>query len=157
EARDAIERQPALAAVTHETIEQRAVYYDTPGLTLHGAGFSLRVRRSGDDVVQTLKRDEGTGLIAAERGAWGGEGRSERPQPHLLCGTPAAPFADARLQPIWDSDVTRTVRCLRLPGDTSVEVAGLTAAGVHHQGCSTRSASHRSRAVPLVRRGTAAG
>ena len=132
DARDAIERQPALAAVAHETVEQRAVYYDTPDLKLRDAGFSLRVRRNGDELVQTLKQDEGAGGITTDRGEWEWNIGSELPEPHLLRGTPAAPFADAGLQAMWELDVTRTIRRLWLPGDTSVEVAtdeGWVAAG----------------------------
>ena len=46
-----------------------SVYFDTPELDLHDTGFSLRIRTSGRDRIQTVKADQGgAGLFV--RGEW---------------------------------------------------------------------------------------
>lgn len=58
EAADALEAAGVFAGEP-EVIVQQAVYFDTPGHDLAEAGLSLRVRRSGDKRVQTVKVDGG--------------------------------------------------------------------------------------------------
>jgi triphosphatase len=123
EARAAIERHPALADATPRTIIQHAVYYDTSDLALSAAGFSLRVRRNDDALVQTLKRDAEAGGVATTRGEWEWEISGETPDLSLLNATPAASFSEAELQPAFEVKVTRVTRQLMLPGGAAVEVA----------------------------------
>jgi triphosphatase len=123
EALAAIERHPALVDEATQTIAQRAVYYDTPDLALSAAGFSLRVRRNDDALVQTLKRDGEGGGVAKARGEWEWEISGETPDTSLLNATPAAEFSQTELQPAFEVKVTRVVRQLELPGGTAVELA----------------------------------
>lgn len=51
---DAIEASGLLVA-NHETIRQHSIYFDTPDHQLSKAGLSLRIRRSGERRIQTVK------------------------------------------------------------------------------------------------------
>lgn len=53
---------PLLAGATPAEMRLEATYFDTPGHTLHAAGYSLRVRREGRRHVQTVKAE---GAMAA--------------------------------------------------------------------------------------------
>jgi inorganic triphosphatase YgiF len=52
------------------TKHQLSVYFDTPGGDLRRAGVSLRVRRSGDQHIQTIKADGGRGAGLFDRPEW---------------------------------------------------------------------------------------
>ncbi|MDO6414106.1 CHAD domain-containing protein [Sphingomonas sp. BIUV-7] len=69
EAALAIEGSPLLVGEP-QVIDQRAIYFDTPENGLRKAGLSLRIRRSGEQRVQTVKAAGGgtAGLFA--RGEW---------------------------------------------------------------------------------------
>lgn len=119
-----------------------STYFDTPGLRLRQHGVSLRVRRAGAHFVQTLKT-HGTsqaGLYAreeSESAVW-----ADRPDLQLL--RPLVPettelgmmiregdLAD-QLQPVFVTDVQRTIALLRLPQGGEVELAldrGIVQAG----------------------------
>ncbi len=47
----------ALFGVTRASDRLESVYFDTPGLDLRAAGFSLRVRKKGRQHIQTIKAD----------------------------------------------------------------------------------------------------
>ena len=97
-----------------------STYYDTEKGALRRANMALRVRRSGDTCIQTLK-DGGDGALT--RGEW--ETAVTGPTPHLgaLKATPAARLvAKAKLAPVYVVEVKRrTVDVLE--GETRIELA----------------------------------
>jgi len=110
-----------------------SAYFDTPDLALRRQHVSLRVRQAGEHFVQTLKT-RGTqhgGLYEREEfesaipGATPDLGalREKMPQgtalDKLLCESDLA----ERLQPLFVTDVQRTVALLRLPQGEEVELA----------------------------------
>ena len=109
----------ALAGV--EPRRLTSIYYDTAKGALRRAGMALRVRRSGDEFVQTLK-DGGDGAFS--RGEW--ETRLEGPDPDVgvLKHTPAAVvLAKAgRLAPVYVVDVQRRTADVT-EGDSRIEIA----------------------------------
>lgn len=118
--------QPSDAAPPEER-HQLTTYYDTPDFALAGAGISLRVRRSGERRVQTVKSRGDTGGAAARRGEWEWPVENDRPDLGLLADTGLDACADSalagRLEPVFVSDVRRTQRLLRIEEDTLVEAA----------------------------------
>lgn len=64
----ALRAHPMFAGVADTRQLLEATYFDTPDCLLHEAGFSLRLRRSGDTVVQTLKgkRPGGSGFLSRD-------------------------------------------------------------------------------------------
>jgi triphosphatase len=54
-----VRHHPALAFSNHQTQSQTSVYFDTDKGKVHKAGYSLRVRRAGDDHIQTVKTNGG--------------------------------------------------------------------------------------------------
>jgi inorganic triphosphatase YgiF len=123
----AIETHPALHApgVAVETREESTTYFDTPDRDLARRGASLRVRRTGTRRVQTLKlRDGADGPFG--RGEWEWEWAVDGDGPDLgrLAATPAASQLGAlhRLEPVFATEVSRSVRTLR-PDGAVIEVA----------------------------------
>lgn len=91
----------ASAGVRFKRTAMRAQYFDTPDLRLRQAGFSLRVRRSGKNRVQTLKA-EGADLGALfARPEWERAVDSDRP----IIDETAGPLRS--LLPDGDLDVLR--------------------------------------------------
>lgn len=69
EAAQRIRRHPLLKPLERETACLEATYFDTPEHELRKGGYSLRVRRNGDKIVQSLKRGGGSaGLF--DRAEW---------------------------------------------------------------------------------------
>jgi inorganic triphosphatase YgiF len=69
---EAVERlrdHPLLRGGAARTERLSAVYFDTDDLSLRAAGVSLRIRRSGEGSVQTIKAARGSGL-ALDRSEW---------------------------------------------------------------------------------------
>ena len=95
-----------------KTARLRSVYFDTPEFKLKNCGFSLRVRRSDEGFVQTLKRRRsGTGMF--ERDEWEREVQAEAPDAASIAETPAAAVVNGdsgRLEPVFTSTVERDVR-----------------------------------------------
>lgn len=89
----ALRAHPMFAGVADKRQLLEATYFDTPDGLLHEAGFSLRLRRSGETVVQTLKgkRPEGCGFLSRDEhehvvadGALDEPALAERLPPDLL-------------------------------------------------------------------------
>lgn len=133
---DKLEKLPLLEAVTvgpRRTQEQRNVYFDTPDFALQSAGAGLRVRRIGDDHVQTLKAGGGVTSGLHQREEWETGVGGERPDLAALREAVGAdsPYASLlsspdladRLAPVFVSTVTRAVRQLRLPTGENIEMA----------------------------------
>ncbi|MFT8719890.1 CHAD domain-containing protein [Acetobacter sp.] len=112
----------ASPAVTRSLL---TTYYDTPELLLSHSGFALRVRKSGRKRIQTLKSQGDDSGLASNRGEWEWVITTDAPDLDLLSGTPAEalrPKLLGKLQPIWVSDVQRTIHMLEYAGAT-VELA----------------------------------
>ena len=101
-----------------------AVYYDTPDHLFASHGLSLRVRRSGKQHTQTLKRAVAGNVLT--RKEWETPVDSFVPNlAHLPIAELGAPFeglAVEGLTPIFTTKVRRHVRMLDLP-DATVEIA----------------------------------
>jgi len=138
-ARAVLERHPALQApraTAPEVREEHTTYFDTPGLSLAREGLSLRVRRRGDHRIQTLKTARNGSGVAASRGEWEWSTGQDAPDLSRVAETPfgakISAAAAAGLQPVFETDVRRIVRDLRLDGETLAEAAideGRVAAG----------------------------
>jgi inorganic triphosphatase YgiF len=101
------------------------VYFDTPGLALAAAGFSLRVRHRGRSNVQTLKSlDDGAAFRRFEQ-EWTIAGKT--PDLALLAPTPAArPLAGhspADLVPLFSTHIHRTAMPIVLDDGNEIELA----------------------------------
>lgn len=84
-----------------------AIYYDTADGWLGRSGFGLRVRRTGDRRVQTLKSAIGDD---GGRDEWEWPVASDLADPDLLAGTPAALPEGTMLAPQFTVTVSRAVR-----------------------------------------------
>jgi inorganic triphosphatase YgiF len=113
-----------------------AIYYDTPDRALRNHGLSLRVRRSGDQYVQTLKRAPLDGQPFA-RSEWETLVDSKLPDltqiPTAEIGAPLDSLSAEQLHTIFTTKVERQTQQLELP-DAVIEVAfdeGTIEAGEH--------------------------
>ncbi len=101
-------------------------YYDFPDRSLRGAGFSLRIRKTGRRHEQTLKA-AGTGGAAAQRSEWTWRLASGPPDIARLAWTPAAGIfaqkTDNGIEQIFVTDIKRTAYRLTLEGGTVAELA----------------------------------
>ena len=103
-----------------------SVYYDTPNFDLKRHGIALRMRRSGRSWVQTIK---GGGSVAAglhQRDEWEAPVLKSQPDftkitdPALIKLLAAADLRE-RLQPVFTTEFTRSIRMLRLAGGGEAE------------------------------------
>lgn len=108
----------------------RATYFDTPDHWLSRHGFGLRVRRSGDKRIQTLKSALGDD---GGRDEWEWPVEQDAPDPALIATTPAALPEGAMLVPLFTVASRRTVRMVDT-GDAVIELVidhGEVRAGDH--------------------------
>jgi triphosphatase len=97
-----------------------STYFDTEKGALRRAGMALRVRRSGDKCVQTLK-DGGDGALS--RGEWETAIKGATPSLAALKATPAARIvAKAKLAPVYVVEVQRRTADL-VEGESRIELA----------------------------------
>jgi triphosphatase len=96
-----------------------AVYYDTADGWLGRHGFGLRVRRTGDKRIQTLKSALGED---GGRDEWEWPAATDAPDPSLLATTSAALPAGAVLVARFTVSVSRTVRIVETDG-ARIEIA----------------------------------
>lgn len=96
-----------------------SIYFDTPDFALAAQGVSVRVRWTGDGLVQTVKAAGSGAAGLFDRPEW--EQRLDRPipDPDHLRATGLAVFADdaliRQLGPVFSTQVNRTI--YRLGGD----------------------------------------
>jgi triphosphatase len=127
-----VERHPALKGMRRWAARREhlaTVYYDTPDFELAREGVALRVRRSGDRNVQTLKANglAVAGLHAREELEWpiaGGAG----PDLAVLDETPyrrlfARKRVRERLQPVFTTEFDRAARMVAFADGTAAELA----------------------------------
>jgi inorganic triphosphatase YgiF len=102
-------------------------YFDTADYLLDRTGLTLRVRRNGNVHTQTVKSRATDRGISTDRNEWEWRIGQNKPDVGRLAATRAlAKAAEAikdSLQPIFVTDIRRTVRLLRLDDNTVVEVA----------------------------------
>ena len=96
-----------------ETQRIVTTYFDTPARDLARRGLSLRVRRSGDRRVQTVKAS-GDGGPAMRRGEWEWPLAREEPDLSLAARSPVGDALprNVDLEPVVVTDVVRTARTL---------------------------------------------
>lgn len=75
-------------------VRQHATYFDTPDLALRRSGLSLRIRREGGRLVQTVKTGGG-GIGLFERGEWERDIADEMPVLDEETGSPLLPGGTA--------------------------------------------------------------
>jgi triphosphatase len=87
-----------------------SVYFDTDKHKLHKKGMMLRVRRSGDRYVQTIKSARNSGLFT--RDEWESEIQGTAPDLRLAQGTALEPLLSGKfrrqLKPVFETRVRRT-------------------------------------------------
>ncbi len=105
--------------------QQVSTYFDTEECALKKAGFSLRVRQTEDEYVQTIKQQGNGSAGLFERPEW--EQRVETPEVDLEAAD-ETPLRDIltkkvrnRLEPLVKSDVQRTVWSI-MRGGSEVEL-----------------------------------
>jgi triphosphatase len=100
----------ALKAPTRRATEV-SVYFDTDTHKLRKNGLMLRVRRTGNRYIQTIKATGNSGLF--ERDEWENEIASEAPDLDLARGTALEPLISEKfrrqLKPMFETRVRRTV------------------------------------------------
>ena len=112
---------PGAGAPTTQHVVSR--YYDTAAFDLAQAGFSLRVTRSGNMVLQTLATAQTSGL-AIEQDEWEWPLLHDQPDLSLLTtvSTPK-PFPASGLGQIFVTDLKRAVRTLQLAPGTTIKAS----------------------------------
>lgn len=115
-------------------VHLHAVYFDTPAHALRDGGFSLRVRRSGDAFIQTLKH-RGAGALF-ERDEWETEVAGQDLDLTALMETPVRPLLDeAAPVPVFTVDTERRIH-IWSKGATRIEVVfdtGVIRAGAREE------------------------
>src|SRR5262245_34274583 len=102
-----------------------SVYFDTRSGKLRQAGISLRVRRQGNKILQTIKHANGAGA-SFKRQEWEWKIDEDRPNLKLAKDTLLGQFnlkkLRRKLRPIFETDVRRsTMRVGK--GATELEIA----------------------------------
>jgi triphosphatase len=125
--RAVLEASSVFAAAESRKLHQVTTYFDTPNGVLEKAGLTLRVRRSGDSRLQTVKsRAIGRG-VAMNRSEWEWEiGQDELDVERLAKTRNLAKLAKqikGRLEPVFITDIRRTIRLLHLDGKSIVEAS----------------------------------
>src|SRR5438270_10157847 len=77
--RAAIDRLPVFAGSAREDRHDVSTYFDTATHELLRKGLALRIRRSGNRLIQTLKTERAASSVADARGEWEWEVDSESP------------------------------------------------------------------------------
>jgi triphosphatase len=98
-------------AVKHQHLT--SVYFDTPKLVLRDHAVSLRVRKAGDQRLQTIKSTSGALFVRDE---WEQTIEGDQPKLELAGKTALAPLLSgkikAQLQPLFETEVERvTMLC----------------------------------------------
>lgn len=109
---DSLRRHPLLAGASLVARAQHSTYYDTRKQALRKAGYTLRIRRTGDAHVQTVKRMSGAaGLF--DRSEWEAPVDDGRPDAEALAQTPVLDLLGrdklARLRPVLEIEVERSL------------------------------------------------
>ncbi|WP_432698148.1 inorganic triphosphatase [Marinobacterium sp. YM272] len=113
-----------------QQVELTNQYFDTPDLALDRAGFALRLRRDGDQVIQTFKGRGDSLAGLSVRAEWDWYLQQELLEPERLLEFDLPSGVDARvleqLTPLFRTDFTRTKGSLQWRRDgepVEIEVA----------------------------------
>lgn len=105
----ALSRLPLLMGIAADDREQVATYHDTPDRELRAAGVSLRVRRTGERHVQTIKAGRAANAGMFARPEW--EQDVPGPDPEVLGSSPLRALVGddvvARIRPAFSVAVRR--------------------------------------------------
>ena len=120
-----LRRVPFAHAKSRSRVEH-TTYFDTSEHSLRKRGLSLRLRRSGDAIVQTLKRVGGTVSIVGQREEWewtvAGEEIALAPLTAVANRTGAPANLYENVRPIFATEIDRRAFVLTLDGGaTKVE------------------------------------
>ena len=106
-----LRRVPPLrrAGMSKRSENQVSVYFDTKRLKLRDSGLTLRVRRTGNRYIQTIKSDNGSPF---ERGEWQAAVDDSRPDLKQADASVLEPLGikklRKRLRPVFETRVQRT-------------------------------------------------
>jgi triphosphatase len=106
-----LRRVPSLrrAGSSKDSENQVSVYFDTKRLKLRDSGLTLRVRRTGNRYIQTIKSDNGSPF---ERGEWQAAVDDSRPDLKQADASALEPLGirklRKRLRPVFETRVQRT-------------------------------------------------
>jgi inorganic triphosphatase YgiF len=103
-----------------------SVYYDTKKGELRRQGLSLRVRRIGRRLVQTVKQEHNGNAALFARGEWEQDVDAEQPDLDAARNTPLAPLLNKKLRrglkPVFETRIRRKVLQIR-SGDSEIELS----------------------------------
>ena len=103
-----------------------SVYFDTDKLKLRQHGLSLRVRRIGRRLVQTVKQDHNGNAALFARGEWEHDIHTTQPDLDAARDTALAPLLNKKLRrnlkPVFGTRVHRKVFQIR-SGDSEIELS----------------------------------
>jgi triphosphatase len=115
-----------LRKLAGKTVDHRhltTIYFDTRKFALHNHGVSLRVRRIGEERLQTIKATSGALVVRDE---WEQSIEGDRPRLELATGTALDPLLsrdlEDQLQPVFETEVDRATMLLRV-GGSEIEIA----------------------------------
>ncbi|WP_262269347.1 CYTH and CHAD domain-containing protein [Microvirga yunnanensis] len=117
---------PLLAEKSHGARSQtlHSTYFDTPDHALRQAGISLRVRRDGEQRIQTIKAARRPSSVAVARSEWEHDVESDSPDYALAKDTALEPFLEHsdRIAPVFHVTTERKLRDIAY-ADSVIEVA----------------------------------
>ncbi|WP_454623404.1 CYTH and CHAD domain-containing protein [Brucella anthropi] len=125
--RRALETAPEFSLSKPQRLHLLSTYYDTPDQALKKAGLTLRIRQNDRLRIQTVKAAVNASDVALRRDEW--EWPIEQDAPDLAriaTITGLAPIIErlkGRLEPVFVTDIRRTVHLLHLDDGSIVEVA----------------------------------
>jgi inorganic triphosphatase YgiF len=103
-----------------------SVYFDTDKLKLRHKGLSLRVRRIGRRLVQTVKQENGNGAALFARNEWEKDIRTRQPDLDAARDTAIGPLLNKKLReglkPVFETSVRRRVFQIQR-GASEIEVS----------------------------------
>ncbi|TAJ76180.1 MAG: CYTH and CHAD domain-containing protein [Gallionellaceae bacterium] len=117
-----LKRHPFLRSLSGERATSRklySVYFDTPDLKLHHGAMALRLRRVGKQWLQTLKGGGGVRAGLHQRNEWETPVAAEQLDFAALEAAGASPLPPnlrKKLQPLFVTDFTRSIRMLQFEG-----------------------------------------
>lgn len=114
-------------AVRPHQLHQLTTYFDTPDAVLAKAGLALRVRQTGAIRIQTMKAKEDQGGVASNRTEWEWPIGQDTPNLDRFTAVPKLarilPKIRGRLEPLFVTDIRRTIRLIHLDDCTVVEAS----------------------------------
>lgn len=110
----------------HEPADLVSVYFDTDKLELHQWGLSLRVRRIGRRLVQTVKQENNGNAALFDRGEWEHDVPTKQPDLDAVRDTALAPLLSEKLRrglkPVFKTRVRRKVFQIQ-NGESEIELS----------------------------------